>query len=159
MRQTLYSYTFTANIEEATGPSLFCYITCWHQRVLNTLKSARFYRGRLIWLLAHPPPPPAPVSKLDRRHTGRLRKSDSLRTGEVGERVGEKPTHTTDYCKKAWSSINPSILSCLHSNARTICYSTLYAPLLRTWILFLFKESFVRIAVLLIALSEIINLF
>jgi hypothetical protein len=28
------------------------------------------------------PPPPSPVSKVDRRHTGRLRKRNNLQTGE-----------------------------------------------------------------------------
>jgi hypothetical protein len=35
----------------------------------------------MIWPL---PPPPSPVTKLDRRHTGRLRKKDNLLTGERG---------------------------------------------------------------------------
>ncbi len=35
----------------------------------------------MIWPL---PPPPSLVSKLDRRHTGRLRKKDNLLTGERG---------------------------------------------------------------------------
>ncbi len=49
-----------------------------------------------------------PVSKPDRRHTGRLRYRDNLLTGE-GEwgRGGAKSYDS----KKAWSSINPSILS------------------------------------------------
>ncbi len=34
------------------------------------------------------PTPPPPVSKLERRHTGRLRKRDNMRTGEGG---GEEP--------------------------------------------------------------------
>ncbi len=38
------------------------------------------------------PPPPPPFSKLDRRHTGRLRKRDSLLTGEG---AGVEPNHTT----------------------------------------------------------------
>jgi hypothetical protein len=36
----------------------------------------------MIWLLHHPLIPP--LSKLDRRHTGRLRKIDNLLTGEGG---------------------------------------------------------------------------
>jgi hypothetical protein len=43
----------------------------------------------MIWL--HPPPP-HPVSKINRRHTGRLIKRDNLLTGEG---VGEEPNHTT----------------------------------------------------------------
>ncbi len=49
-------------------------------------------------------PTPSPASKLDRRHTGRQRKRDILSRGWVGE----KPTYDP---KKAWSTINHSILS------------------------------------------------
>ncbi len=38
--------------------------------------------------------PPSPVSKLDRRHTGSLRKRDNLLTRKGG-RGGEEPNHTT----------------------------------------------------------------
>jgi hypothetical protein len=58
----------------------------------------------MIWL---PPPPPhsSSVSKLDRRHTRRLRQLvDGRERGEGG--VGEDPNHM-----KAWSSINNLILS------------------------------------------------
>jgi hypothetical protein len=45
--------------------------------------------GRINWLLTHPLPPlPPPVSKLDQRHLGRLRKRDNLLTGERGEGNG-----------------------------------------------------------------------
>jgi hypothetical protein len=38
----------------------------------------------------------SPVNKLDRRHTGRLRKRDSLLTGGGGNKgVGEEPNHPT----------------------------------------------------------------
>ncbi len=47
------------------------------QRILNDLQRARLSRGRMNWLLAHTLPP-SPVSKFDRRHTGRLRKRDNL---------------------------------------------------------------------------------
>jgi hypothetical protein len=40
----------------------------------------------MIWLLSLPPPPSS-VSKLDQRHSGRLRKRDNLLTGE-GDGVG-----------------------------------------------------------------------
>ncbi len=53
--------------------------------------------------------PPSPVSKLDLRHTGRLRKGDNLLT-ERGEGVEEEPNYTT-----AWSTINHSILSGLEN--------------------------------------------
>jgi hypothetical protein len=39
---------------------------------------------RKIWLLA---PFPSPVSKLERRHTGRLRKKDRLLTGGEGSLI------------------------------------------------------------------------
>jgi hypothetical protein len=38
----------------------------------------------MIWLLPHPLQPFSPVSKLDRRHIGRLRKSKNLLVGEGG---------------------------------------------------------------------------
>jgi hypothetical protein len=49
---------------------------------------------------------PSPVNKLDRRHTGRLRKRDSLMAGKGGGLGAESYD-----CKKAWSSVNHSILS------------------------------------------------
>jgi hypothetical protein len=54
------------------------------QRVLNDLWRARPFLFRMIWLLAHHLPL-SPVSKLDRRHTGSLRKKDNLLTGEEEE--------------------------------------------------------------------------
>ncbi len=54
------------------------------------------------------PPPYSPVSKLDRRHTGRL--LDNLLTGEGGGEEGGRGAESYDR-KKAWSSINHSILS------------------------------------------------
>ncbi len=47
------------------------------------------------------------VSKLCRRHTGRL--SDNLLTGDGGKGAGVEPNHTTT--RKLWSSIKHSILS------------------------------------------------
>jgi hypothetical protein len=44
-------------------------------------------RGRMILS------PTSPVSKLDRRRTGRLRKRDNLQT-EEGEGVGEEPNNS-----------------------------------------------------------------
>jgi hypothetical protein len=52
--------------------------------------------------LAPPASPPPLDPKLDRRHTGRLRKRDNLLTGERGG------TKSYDG-EKAWSSINHSI--------------------------------------------------
>jgi hypothetical protein len=48
-------------------------------------------RRRMTWLLS-PPLPPSPVSKLDRRHSGRLRKRDNM---QAGEGRGKEPNHTT----------------------------------------------------------------
>jgi hypothetical protein len=64
----------------------------------------RLSRLRIIWLLLNPLPP-SPVTKLDRRHTGRLRKRDNLLTGEGG---GGAKSYAGE---KTWSSINHSILS------------------------------------------------
>ncbi len=46
-------------------------------------------------LAPHPPPPPSPVSKLDRRHTERMRKGDNMLTEERGGGGGEKLNHMT----------------------------------------------------------------
>jgi hypothetical protein len=64
----------------------------------------------MIWLLAHLP---LSLTKLYRRHTGRLRKERQLADGRVGEGVGEEPTHTT--------AINPGPL-------QIIQYSLTYIP-------------------------------
>ncbi len=80
-----------------------------HQRVLNDLWRARFSCGRID--LA---PSPPPVSMLDRRHTGRLRKRDNLLTGGGGGRGGWQRAESYDH-KKARSSINYLILSGRHS--------------------------------------------
>ncbi len=53
-----------------------CDLPCY-QRVLNVLLRARLSRRRMIWL-----PLVTPVSKLDREHTGRLRKRGFLLTGD-----------------------------------------------------------------------------
>jgi hypothetical protein len=47
-----------------------------YQRLLNDLERTMLSAVVMIWLLSRPPP--SPVSKLDRRHTGRLRKRDNL---------------------------------------------------------------------------------
>jgi hypothetical protein len=49
----------------------------------------------MIRLLTHPLPPSSPVSKMDWRHTGRLRKRerDKLLTGEGEKEVDEEPNH------------------------------------------------------------------
>jgi hypothetical protein len=49
----------------------------------------------MIWFLVHPLPTPSPVSKLDRRNTGRLRKRDNLLTGEGGKGMGEESNQMT----------------------------------------------------------------
>ncbi len=76
------------------------------QRLLNDLQRAMETFSRSYDFALRRPPP---VSKLDRRHTGRLRKRDKLLTGEGGKRVSEGPVHMTG--KKAWSSINHSVVS------------------------------------------------
>ncbi len=57
--------------------------------------------------LAPPPPPsyrpPFPVSRFDRRHTGRLRKKDDLLTGEEGGGGGGAKSFDGE---KAWSFLN-----------------------------------------------------
>ncbi len=70
---------------------------------MNDLKRDRLSRVPIIWFLAGPPPP-SPVSKLKRLYKGRLRKRDNLLIG------GGRGAESLD-CKRAWSSINPSILS------------------------------------------------
>jgi hypothetical protein len=60
---------------------------------------------------AHPLPTPSPVSKLDRRHTSKLENDRQFaggreRVGAMGGRGAESSGR-----KKAWSSINHSILS------------------------------------------------
>ncbi len=76
-----------------------------HQRVLNDYRGPGFLARRMIWLLALPP---LPTKKLARRHTGGLRKRYYLLTGE-GEGGGRR-AESYDR-KKAWSSINHSLLS------------------------------------------------
>jgi hypothetical protein len=46
----------------------------------------RLSRHPMIWLLPYTPSPPSPVSKLDRRHTVRLRKERQLAYGAGGRR-------------------------------------------------------------------------
>jgi hypothetical protein len=48
----------------------------------------RLFRGRMIRLLSRHPPPPFPLSELDRR------KINNLLTGEGGG-VGQEPNHMT----------------------------------------------------------------
>ncbi len=61
-----------------------------------------------IFFVSSPSASP-PVSKLDRRHTGRLEMRDNLQTGGGKEGVGEEPNHSTT--RKPWSSLNYSIIS------------------------------------------------
>jgi hypothetical protein len=63
------------------------------QKVLNDVKKARLSRGRFG--SSTTPSPPLPFSKLDRQHTGRLRKRDKLLTGEGREGIGKESNHTT----------------------------------------------------------------
>jgi hypothetical protein len=66
-------------------------------------------RGRMIWLFGHPLSRSL-VSKLGRRHTGRLRKRDNLADGREGVGEGGGRGAESSNRKKGWSSINPSIL-------------------------------------------------
>jgi hypothetical protein len=83
------------------------------------------YRGpgflAVVWFGSLPTPfPLLSVYKLVRRRTGRLRKRDKLLTGE-GRKGGGPESYDR---KKAWSSINHSILSGLayyNYNPRRIC--------------------------------------
>jgi hypothetical protein len=97
-------------------PSFSSSILLLKQRVLNYLYNARLSRGRIIWLLGHPVSP-SPACKLDRRHTGRLRKRDNLLGGRGGQ--GAESYNR----KKACSSINRSILS-----ASNTCESPIPGP-------------------------------
>ncbi len=63
----------------------------------------------VLWFCSSSTPSPSPVRKADRRHTGRLRKSDNLLTGEGGE-GGGRGTESF-YRKEVWASTNHSILS------------------------------------------------
>ncbi len=74
------------------------------QRVLNDLKRNRLSRGRMFWLLLHPPSPTT-VKKIDRRHAGKLRKRDKLLKGGGGGGA------TSYDGEESWFSINHSILS------------------------------------------------
>jgi hypothetical protein len=66
------------------------------------------FRGQgflaLVRFGSYPTTHPSPVSKVDQRHTERLRKIDNLQTGDGGG-VGEEPDHPTArkigplYCK------------------------------------------------------------
>ncbi len=64
------------------------------QTGLTDLQRTKIACGRMIRLHARPSTLPSPVSKLDRRHTGRLRKRDNLLTEEGGG-MGVEPIHTT----------------------------------------------------------------
>ncbi len=80
-----------------------------HRYILQIREDWTIYRGPsflAVVLFGSTPPPPLPGSKLDRRHTGRLRKRDNLLTGEGGD-GGRRGAD----CKNAWSTMNQSILS------------------------------------------------
>jgi hypothetical protein len=64
-----------------------------NQKVLNDLQWSRLSLSRIILLLPHPLLSVAPVNKINRQNTGRLRNRDNLLTGEGGG-VGEEPSHT-----------------------------------------------------------------
>ncbi len=70
-----------------------------------------------------PRPSPSLFNKLDQRHIGRLRKRDKLLTGE-GE-GGGRGAKSHD-CKRAWSSLNHSILSIVLHNTLTLSLLQLF---------------------------------
>ena len=117
MRQpkNIFALKITCYIWQFPSPSLGTVHVSWvavywaGQRVLNDLLRARLSRGgRMIWLLAYPLPPLPSVSSTD----DSLEDRGNLLTGEKkrGKRggQGEKLNHNR---KKAWSSINHSVLS------------------------------------------------
>jgi hypothetical protein len=73
------------------------------QRVLNDLKRNRLLAA--IWFGSSHTPTPSSVTKLDWRHTGRLRKRDGMGGGR------RHSGQSYDRENQAWSSINHSILS------------------------------------------------
>ncbi len=97
---------------EGRYPSSHCHVLCSQGKVYIR-DYWMIYRGQafsrsndLAPLLA--PSPHHPVSKLARRHTGRLRNRDNLLTGDGGEEFGLAEAYNR---KKAFSSTNHSILS------------------------------------------------
>ncbi len=101
-------------------PRIFRYVACTlyriEQRVL--IKEQVFLRS----YDSAPRPPPPPVSKLDRQHTGRLRKRDNLLTRDWGGRGGGvesyakslvlyKSFNTLWYRSRARNNIGESLFS------------------------------------------------
>jgi hypothetical protein len=82
----------------------------------------------MIWLLPHLLPPSS-VSKLDRRHTGRLRKRDNMLTRVGGEEVGEETTRMNGHLKIIQNSL-VSLISvldlCLILNHSLYCTVLIY---------------------------------
>ncbi len=78
------------------------------QRVLNDYRGPAFLA--VEWFGSSPTPShPTPISKLDRRHTWRLRKGNNLLTADR-EEGGWRGAESYDPRKKTWSLINHSIL-------------------------------------------------
>jgi hypothetical protein len=96
---TVFAVIFRTNFRRSIYPES---IEWFIHKIYRFRVSQAF--SRLYDLAPHPPRPP--VSKLDPRHTGRLRKRDNLLPGERGGRAAKSYDR-----KKAWSSINHSILS------------------------------------------------
>ncbi len=77
----------------------------------------------VVWFASSPTPPPPPLSKLDKRHTARLRKRDNLLTGEGG-----------------WSRRPPESLV-LYKTSNTLWISHKYAhAVLSTYVFKLFSN-------------------
>ncbi len=88
------------------------------QRVLNNLKRARFSRGRMIWLLAQPSPPHPSVSSTGDTQEDWERETTCWR--ETGGRGWEGKVAKLYDRKKAWPSINYSILSDVFSGTHSL---------------------------------------
>ncbi len=102
----------------AYSPNPCGYVSFLHFFFSLSISSSLILQGREYWLIYRGPgylavvwfgSSPTPVSKLDRRHTGRLRKRDNFLTGEGGR--GGWPRGKSYDRKEAWSSIIHSILS------------------------------------------------
>ncbi len=89
---------------EVTSPSMYCTVCLYEESIEWFIEEKAVSPS---YDLAPPPPPPtvppSPVSRFDRRHTGRLRKRDDLLTGEEGGGGGGAKSFDGE---KAWSSLN-----------------------------------------------------
>ncbi len=91
-----------------------------HQRGLNESS----YRGASFLAVVWFGSPTSPVRKLDRRHTGRLRKRDNLLSGNGrgGRRGDVEPNHTTARSLEVLVLYNHSILSESHTKRKFLVH-------------------------------------